>query len=146
MPLKKRDGELILDWLEDIGIKYVETTEDVCNKLPSQEMKRFKLYNQHMMNLGISLWHGTSLLIPCDDLSFPEDDEIHWYRKDSRNKETLIIVSIYVYKKLGLIVKNFDIHIVDEMDVFPPVYRKYKKTFDNLLNLEQFFKDIKNTL
>lgn len=148
MPLKKRDGELILDWMEEIGFTWVAGDYQVCEETSDKNLNRFKLFQQSMMVLGISLWHGSSKFIPCDDLAFPSDDEFGWYRKDSNGKELLITISIYVGKTRGSskIVKEFHTYIVDEMNVIPIEYRNYKHSFENLDDLHMLLQRINDSL
>jgi hypothetical protein len=144
MPLKKRDGELILDWMEDIGMTWIGDGHQTCEESPSETLKRFKLYQQSMMALGLSLWDGTALLIPCNDMAFPEDDEFGWYKKDSNGKELLITVSVYVGKNRGSsnIIKEFHTYIVDTMQILPSEYWNYKQSFVNLEDLHGLLEKI----
>jgi hypothetical protein len=148
MPLKKRDGELILEWLEELGFEWVGKRENVCGETPSEKKKRFKLYEQAMMTVGLSLWFGTSLLIPCDDTAFPEEDEFGWYRDDANGKELVMTIAIYVGKRYASpeITKEYQLYLSNSLEILPPQYSNYRKSFATLEELRQFLDTLKTLL
>ena len=148
MPLRKRNGEYIIDWLEEIGFSWTSSSNDYCNENPSQIRRRFKLYDQHSMSLGISLWNGTSHLVPCDDWNFPEDDEISWYRKDANGKEIVIVIMIRVEKSLdtGEIEKRYSVRGGDEFSILPTKYTSFKMSSHQLGEVRKLLDEIRVAL
>lgn len=148
MPVKRRDGEIILDFLEDVGFKWIGKEADICSETPSEKLNRFKLYNSSLMVLAISLWYGTSLSIPCDDWAIPDDIEIGLYRKDFDNNELSITVMIRVKKnkQSSSIEKIYHVFITDKMSVLPPKYTNYRVVLETLEEVKGFLEMIRNSL
>ena len=93
----KYEGEIILEWLRELGYIWVGKFSQVCAESPEQKMKRFNLYQGHWeqyYRFAISIWYGTSHHVPCEDMTWLTEDDPYYEENNSDDKVLSITVTI----------------------------------------------------
>ncbi len=93
----KQEGEIILEWLRELGYIWVGKFSQVCDESPEQKMKRFNLYQglwEKYYRYEIKVWFGTSHHVPCEDMTWLTEDDPYYEENNSDDKVLSITITI----------------------------------------------------
>lgn len=146
MPPKDHDAELIHSWLQEICYAWIGERKDPCEEARFINMRRFKLFGSTRTH-NATLWFGTSENVPCDDLSFPDEEDLT-YEINSKGLKLGITVIIWLNRISTdpYVKRSYSLYLEDKIGLLPFQHQNLRETYEDVQDIKLALEAIRSAL